>query len=68
MPDGIGICDMFDGKVARMKKTGQKMKSGSAYKLIRFVTLSVLVYSPQSSAILWGYVPYLARPILYFLF
>lgn len=30
-----GLCDMFDGKIARTKKTGQKWKSVSESRLIR---------------------------------
>lgn len=42
-----GLCDMFDGKVARTKKTVQKMKKNSVYRLIHFVMPSVLAFYRQ---------------------
>ena len=30
-----GLCDMFDGKIAEQKRTGQKWKSVSESRLIR---------------------------------
>lgn len=36
-----GLCDMFDGKVARLKKTARKMKSASESRLILSVMWSV---------------------------
>lgn len=39
-----GLCDMFDGKVARTKKNRPRMKSGSAFRLTHFVMSSASAF------------------------
>ena len=49
-----GLCDMFDGKLRGRRKTGPKMKSGSAFRSIRsamwFVSASFRSCSAMSLA------------------
>lgn len=42
-----GLCDMFDGKIARSKKTGRIRKNYLECRLIPCVILYVLVYFRQ---------------------
>lgn len=43
-----GICDLFDGKIARSMKTEQSMKRCSAYRSTHCATLFASVFSPLS--------------------
>ena len=50
-----GLCDMFDGKIARTKKdrTVQRMRRILESRLIHCATLSVLELDRRSSVIVW---------------
>ena len=48
-----GLCDMFDGKIARTKKDRTEIEKRLESRLIRCVTLSVLELDRRSSVIVW---------------
>lgn len=41
-----GLCDMFDGKIARTKKTVQRMRRSLGFRLIPFAMWCALVFFP----------------------
>lgn len=48
-----GLCDMFDGKIARTKKDRTEIEKRFGIRLIPCVTLSVLELDRRSSVIVW---------------
>lgn len=48
-----GLCDMFDGKIARTKKDRTEIEKRLESRLIPCVTLSVLELDRRSSVIVW---------------
>lgn len=48
-----GLCDMFDGKIARTKKDRTEIEKRFGIRLIPCATLSVLELDRRSSVIVW---------------
>ena len=48
-----GLCDMFDGKIARTKKDRTETEKRFGIRLIHCATLSVLELDRRSSVIVW---------------
>lgn len=48
-----GLCDMFDGKIARTKKDRTEIEKRFGIQIDSCVTLSVLELDRRSSVIVW---------------
>lgn len=48
-----GLCDMFDGKIARTRRNGQKMRKISGFRSIRCVMWSASVFFRLCCVISW---------------